>query len=167
MISIDNLPALVLLGLAILAVVAVFSHLAGPRPKFAKKRFLTDAEARLLTLLETALPSHRIMAQVAMGALLRAGEPDRRRTQSTRNRFAQKIVDFVVVTRDTAEVVAIIELDDRTHKAAKDRSRDAMTEAAGYRTIRIPSRPQPTAATLSVILADLLSPPTPLPARRP
>ena len=146
-----------LLGLAILAGLAVVGRLAGPRPKILRKPFLTDNEKRVLALLEAALPTHRIMAQVAMGALLRAGDSDRRRAQATRNRFDRKIVDFVVVTRDTAEVVAIVELDDRTHRAEKDKSRDAMTIAAGYRTIRIPSRPQPNAQSVAAAVADLRS----------
>jgi very-short-patch-repair endonuclease len=109
--------------------------------------------------LEAALPHHRIMAQVAMGALLRADEVDRRRAHSTRNRFSQKIVDFVIVTRDTAEVVALVELDDRRHSTAKDAKRDAMTAAAGYRTIRIPSRSQPSAESVRKAV-DERRPPT-------
>jgi Protein of unknown function (DUF2726) len=85
---------------------------------------------------------------------LKAAGPDRKQANAARNRFAQKIVDFVVVTRETAEVVAIIELDDRTHSAAKDARRDAMTASAGYRTIRINSKPRSTTDSLKAALAD-------------
>lgn len=131
-----------------------------PAPQFVPKRFLTDNEARVLRFLETALPGHRIMAQVAMGALLDAGETDKTRAHATRNRFAQKMVDFVIVARDTTEVIALIELDDRTHRPAKDVMRDAMTAAAGYRTIRIPSRPRPTAASVRAAVAYLNASPS-------
>lgn len=88
-------------------------------PRFLRRQFLSDAEKRVLGYLELALPTHRIMAQVAMGALLKAEENGRKRSYASRNRFAQKIVDFVVVSPDTAEVVALVELDDRTHRAPR------------------------------------------------
>lgn len=151
-----DLAGLLLLAFLLVVVLVVLSRLVGPpAPRFARKRFLTEAEARVLGFLEAALPDYRIMAQVAMGALLAPGETDRRRAHATRNRFVQKIVDFAVVTRDTAEVVALVELDDRTHSAAKDAKRDTMTAAAGYRTIRIPSRPRPTAESVREAVADL------------
>ena len=117
-------------------------------PQFARKRFLTAREARVLPMLEAALPRHRIMAQVAMGALLQAAEASSWQAKFTRYRFAQKIVDFVIVSRRTGEVLAIVELDDYTHDFFKDMKRDAMTFAAGYRTIRIPSHPHPTFASV-------------------
>lgn len=156
-----NVIPLLLLALGVLALIAVAARHARPRPQFLKKQFLTEHEARVLQLLEAALPGHRVMAQVAMGALLRAGESDRGKAHSTRNRFNQKIVDFVIVTRDTAEVVGLIELDDRTHRPHRDAKRDSMTAAAGYRTIRIPSRPRATAASISEAVAELLRPSSP------
>lgn len=154
-----HLTGLLPLVFLLVVALAVLSLIVGPpAPRFARKRFLTEAEARVLGFLEVALPDHRIMAQVAMGALLASGETDRRRAHATRNRFAQKIVDFAVVTRDTAEVVALVELDDRTHSTAKDVKRDTMTAAAGYRTIRIPSRPRPTAESVRKAVADLAPP---------
>ena len=128
--------------------------------KFSKKRFLAESEARVLTLLEAALPQHRIMAQVAMGALLNAAGADGKRARATRNRFAQKIVDFTVVTRDTTEVIALVELDDRTHRASKDAARDTMPAAVGYQTIRIPGKPQPTAEIVSAAVAAITASPT-------
>ena len=105
-------------------------------------------------MLEAALPRHRIMAQVAMGALLQAAEASSWQAKFTRYRFAQKIVDFVIVSRRTGEVLAIVELDDYTHDFFKDMKRDAMTSAAGYRTIRIPSHPRPTFASVREAVAE-------------
>lgn len=137
---------------------ALLARIAVPSPRFVRKRFLTDAEARMLGLLEAALPQHRVMAQVAMGALLKAGESNRRRAVATRNRFSSKIVDFVILTRDTAEVIALVELDDSSHSVLKDAKRDAMTAAAGYRTIRIGSRPRPSLLSVSEAVAPLTTP---------
>jgi very-short-patch-repair endonuclease len=61
---------------------------------------------------------------------------------SIRGRFAQKVVDFVILD-DALEVVALVELDDRTHRLEKDAARDAMTAAAGYVTLRYRSREKP------------------------
>ena len=66
-------------------------------------------------------------------------------TYQQRMQFAMKIVDYVVCRPDMS-VVAIIELDDRTHDPAKDRKRDAITRAAGYTTIRHHSRHKPSLA---------------------
>lgn len=155
--------AVLILAVAALAALAAR---AKSKSRFVRKPFLTPNEARVLTLLEQALPQHRVMAQVAMGALLKAGETERKQAHATRNRFSQKIVDFAVVTRDTAEVLGLIELDDRTHNSPKDARRDAMTAAAGYRTIRLPSKPSPTAESVRAAMAELLAPVSPDPQRQ-
>ncbi|PNB46461.1 hypothetical protein C1X73_34580, partial [Pseudomonas sp. FW305-130] len=68
----------------------------------------------------------------------------RRSTPADRNAFSQKIVDFVIFDQTTGKIVALVEHDDRTHDAQKDRKRDAMTAHAGYQTIRIPASARPT-----------------------
>jgi very-short-patch-repair endonuclease len=45
--------------------------------------------------------------------------------------FSQKIVDFVAQRRSDGSIVAIIELDDRTHGSEKDAPRDEMLKSAG------------------------------------
>jgi hypothetical protein len=153
--KLENLLLWLVLATGAVLLLAVVGRLSQRKPLVTKKRFLTETEARVLAMLEAALPEHRIMAQVAMGALLQAGSKDRKKAHSARNMFAQKIVDFVVVTRATAEVVALIELDDRTHQAAKDRKRDAMTASAGYRTIRLAAGRRPTAESVRAAVAEL------------
>lgn len=148
-----GLVLILLVADAALAVLARLAKLSAPT--IARKAFLTENEKCVLGFLEAALPDHRVMAQVAMGALLTTTESDRSKASSARNRFSQKIVDYAIVTRDTAEVVALVELDDRTHRVVKDVERDAMTAAAGYCTIRIPGRPRPTAQSVREAVAHL------------
>ena len=74
-----------------------------------------------------------------------------------RGMFAQKFVDFVAQDRKTGAIVAIIELDDRTHKADKDARRDAMLASAGYKTVRWQSKAKPDTAA---IRAQLMSTPS-------
>ena len=42
------------------------------------------------------------------------------------------------------KVVAIVELDDRTHSNDKDGKRDAMLEQAGYKVVRWQSKKKPS-----------------------
>ena len=158
----DNLAPLfvALLSAALLLKALGIRDIFGP-PRPVAKRFLTPRETAMLNVLERALPHCRIHAQVAMGALLRVpANPMRKSKISDRNAFSQKIVDFVAQDRATGLIVALIEVDDRSHNAFKDRVRDEMTAYAGYRTIRVPGRVQPNYHDVLAIVAPL----RPLPA---
>jgi len=50
----------------------------------------------------------------------------------------------------------VSELDDRTHDAGSDRKRDAITNAAGYQTLRFQSKHKPTVVELADLFAKLL-----------
>ena len=61
--------------------------------------------------------------------------------------------------RATGNILALIEVDDRTHNPIRDARRDAMTAGAGYATIRIPGSVQPTFSEVRDRVAALLAPP--------
>ncbi len=140
---------------AALAALAGAALLSGRRrgrvPDVAMRRFLTGNEAEFLGRLERALPEVRVHCQVAMGALLVPRIPEgggrRRRAAfaAVRASFDRKVVDYVLQDRRSGLVLAVVELDDRTHVAERDRRRDAMMRRAGYRTIRWDSRRKPGA----------------------
>ena len=158
--TLDSLPSLNTLWpqtwwpyLLLLAAAFVIGFFLIGRPRAEKpwrvkaRPLLTDNELEFAQRLQEALPEYRILAQVAMGALLdpdldpeESSEPGR--FLSVRGRFAQKIIDFVIVD-DFYEVVALVELDDQTHDPDKDAERDEMTAMAGYLTIRYDSRQKP------------------------
>ena len=129
---------LVAVGIIALVLVLASGSSSGALPVEARQ-LLTKREREALFALEAALPHCRIYPQVAMGVLIKAksGLPAKKRA-SVRNRFAQKIVDFVAEDRQSGELL-LIEVDDKMHDAAKDKRRDAITAAAGYRTIRVPA----------------------------
>ena len=150
---------IVVLGLLILIVVLAAALLLAltraHSPPVVAKRLLTPREREALIELERTFPQFRVYPQVAMAALLktRKGLP-RAAEISARYCFDRKIVDFVLEERSSGEVRAIVELDDRTRDAAKDRSRDALTQAAGYRTFRIPSAGRLELQVLRAALSD-------------
>lgn len=127
----------------------LFRPVSAERPWRVKSRpLLTENELEFCRRLEAGLPEYRILAQVSMGALMEPdlsaeelGEPGR--FLSIRGRFAQKVIDFVVVD-EGYQVMALVELDDSTHDAVKDAERDRITEMAGYLTIRYDSRQKPS-----------------------
>lgn len=124
---------------------------------YSPKEFLTQNEQEFFLRLKRALPDHHVFTQVAMGSLLNPSvpraDPDYNRI---RNRFAQKIIDYVVLD-ENLKVVALIELDDRTHVEKKDADRDAMTAAAGYKTIRYQSKTKPSVERIHADLFGTLA----------
>lgn len=119
-------------------------------PWYSKKALLTDNETEFFLRLRAAAgDDFVVLAQVSMGALMSpSNRVPRNQRAGVRSRFAQKIVDYVICSPRTMEVVALIELDDRTHSKHKDQQRDAMTRGAGYPTIRYESRHKPSIAAI-------------------
>jgi len=121
------------------------------QPSYKAKALLTDNELEFLIRLESAVPELRICPQVAMGAILDPAvsrKHDPKRYFKLRGAFAQNIIDFVAMDRRSGAIIAIIELDDRTHSVEKDAKRDAMLSSAGYRSIRWQSKAKPDTATI-------------------
>jgi hypothetical protein len=121
---------------------------------YKRRKLMTDNEEEFFGRLVVALPDHYIFTQVAMSALLDTASSDKRKAHGDRLRIAQQRVDYVVCTR-SCEVVAVVELDDRTHSHTKDQLRDARLEQAGIRTVRFQTRQKPK---VDVIRAMILGP---------
>jgi hypothetical protein len=130
--------------------------------KFKQKALLTANELEFLRRLEAAAPELRFCPQVSMGALLdpAVSRSDGKAYYRLRGMFSQKIVDFVAQRRNDGAIMAIIELDDRTHNSGEDTKRDSMLASAGYKIVRWHSKTKPDAAA---IRAALLPSPVPAP----
>lgn len=109
---------------------------------YRRRKLMTDNESEFFGRLVVALPDHYIFPQVAMSALLEAASNDKKKALSDRLRIAQQRVDYLVCTK-SCEVVAVVELDDKTHSRTKDELRDSRLEQAGIRTIRFQARSKP------------------------
>jgi hypothetical protein len=79
------------------------------------------------------------------------GKLPRKKRWAVRARFDRKIADFVVCDRQSLNVIAIVESDDRTHTAHADQQRDAITGTVGYRTIRFQSMRKPTESEIAAL----------------
>lgn len=125
-------------ALVVLMVVGALTQkgAAGSSEKPRRRWVLTKNEAAMYHRLVQALPDKLILAQVSFGALLTA------RSKGARNRFDRKMADFVVCDK-ALQVLAIIELDDISHrgKEGRDAARDKLLLDAGYRVIRYPRIP--------------------------
>lgn len=136
---------------AVLVLFAFFLKLQSQQSKdlYKLKPLMTDNEKEFYVRLVEALPNHYIFSQVALGALLQPNiKGNNRKYYSVRGTFSQKIADYVVCDK-AMKVVAIVELDDRTHNASKDGKRDLMLEQAGYTVVRWNSKKKPTAQEIA------------------
>lgn len=139
-----KMNTLLLLIAALLVALVLVAVLKNGKGKSAQKNaeaprrkpFLTEREQAMHNRLTQSLPDLAVFAQVSFGALLTA------KSYAARNTFDRKMADFVVCDR-AFQVIAVIELDDKTHKNKKeeDAKRDALLERAGYRVIRYANVP--------------------------
>ena len=123
--------------LLFLAMLAVRGNAKSRAPlRLQRKPVMTAREQQMYRLLQTALPECTVLAQVAFSALVTA------KGWANRNRFDRKVADFVLCSQQL-NVIAVIELDDRSHlgRERQDGERDAMLRLAGYVTLRYANFP--------------------------
>ncbi|MEB3753746.1 DUF2726 domain-containing protein [Acinetobacter sp. MD2(2019)] len=109
----------------------------GNRTPITGKRPLTMNEQPMFIRLIESLPEYGVLAQVAFSSFMTA------KGYATRNLFNRKVADFVVIDKNF-NVVAIVELDDSSHKGREnnDANRDALVNEAGFRVIRYNRTPE-------------------------
>jgi len=134
-----------------------------------EKPILTDNEREFFYRLQRALPDFHVFPQVAASAILQVSPTASRSDHySLFGTFAQKRVDYVICERDSLAVIALIELDDRSHDSSKDKKRDALFSEAGYQVIRFDSRRKPSKKQIEDYFARLVGLPVlpPMPELR-
>jgi very-short-patch-repair endonuclease len=129
------LPLLLLVAAALVfALRWALARMGGARFKL-KSPLLSPPEQELYLKLVDALPDHIVLAQVAFSQMIRVEGGNDRENFRKRLTARQKVADFVVCDR-AFRVVAVVECDDSSHDAEKDRKRDEIVKEAGAPTIR-------------------------------
>lgn len=142
--------------LLLLATIRSLRNLRFWQSYLRSKPILTANEKEFFYRLQRALPTYHVFPQVSFSALITLDPQLSDNHQfSIRRRYGWKIADFVICKPDTFAVLAVVELDDRTHNASADRKRDALMRAAGYQTLRFQSKHKPTVAELADLFARL------------
>lgn len=135
--------ALVVLVVIVRVLMARQQAGAPTKKDLRKKPPLTEREQGMFFRLCKTFPEHVVLSQVAFSALLVSKQ------QATRNGYNRKFADFVLCTK-SFHVVAVIELDDSSHRGreAADSDRDTWLTTAGYKVVRYAQIPD-TARLLS------------------
>ena len=112
---------------------------------FEKEKLLTNPEKVLYFRLIEALPDYCVFAQVQLSQLMSVKKGHD--FKQWFNRINRMSADFVV-TNKAMEIIAVIELDDRTHlragRVAADRKKDHALLSAGIEVIRCNVSEMPT-----------------------
>jgi hypothetical protein len=140
--SMTLLLAALFVALVLIALTLARAKTSDRAGAYRQHALMTDNELEFFSRLVAALPEHYIFPQVAMSALLEPSSSDKKVAHSDRLRIAQQRIDYVVCNK-RCEVVAVVELDDRTHSRAKDKVRDDRLAGAGIRTVRFQARQKP------------------------
>lgn len=110
---------------------------------FHQKTPLTIEEQKLYWKLKKALPDYEILSQVSFNAFIVTKGDNQKERHAKHNTARQKVADFLICDRGF-NVIAVIELDDKSHNKEKDEKRDAMLKEAGIKTQRYRVKQLPT-----------------------
>jgi hypothetical protein len=126
----------------------------------AARGLMSEREKSLYQNLISLYPDHKIFVQVALSQLVDVAR-DHPERMAIRARFKQLVADFVLCRPDLT-IVAVIELDDRTHLRADRKRADARKSKAladaGLRLVRIPAGAIPPIGKLRALIEAGRSP---------
>lgn len=149
--------SLLILGVAVIAMILIVKirsnggHVDSIWPYYAK-RPLSQPEQVLYFRLVQALPERIILAQVQLSRML--GVKKGNKYQAWLNRINRMSVDFVICNKDYS-VVAVIELDDKSHqrddRRAADAKKDRALTSAGITIVRWQAKSIPNVTMIQSI----------------
>ena len=116
---------------------------------------MTNNELEFFHRIRRAVLDGYVFPQVAMSGLIEPANAGGDSYQAAFRRISQKRVDYVVFDA-SMKLLAVIELDDRTHNSKKDAVRDAQFMSAGIPTLRYESKTKPTEAKIQADLVAIL-----------
>jgi hypothetical protein len=139
----DSVPWFWAAGGVLLALLLVLVLVRSRKPRYRRQPVMTANEREFYGRLVAACPGCQIWPQVPILALVRPDAKTGTRAFWLAFRaISNTRVDWVIA-RDM-EVLAVVELDDRSHDPRKDARRDQVLRSCGYRVIRFASHRRPT-----------------------
>lgn len=142
--TIENLSWTWLAGSSALGFLLALVLFLTRKPRYRRATIMTENEREFYERLLAACPGCQIWPQVPILALVRPDAKEGSRAfWMAFKRISNTRVDWAIVK--DLEVLAIVELDDRSHDARKDAQRDRILKSCGYRVVRFNSsrRPHP------------------------
>lgn len=124
----------------------------------------TAAERSFLGVLDAAVSdNYRILGKVRVADILSPQKGlDRKNWQIAFNKISAKHFDYVLCTKDTLEVIAVIELDDKSHNKKSVAARDAFVnsacESADLKLLRFPAKARYSIGEVAEIIKSNLNP---------
>ena len=153
MFDFSAIAILIVVAIAIV-IVSAFTRKGGSA-RYQRRPLMTGNEREFFRRLTDALGGQfHIFPQVSMGAIIEPVTRDKKRRLADFRRISQKRMDYLICDRDMS-VVAVIELDDRTHSPMNDNRRDDFLGTAGIRTIRFRSKQKPSVAEIRIGISNL------------
>ncbi|MEM9159499.1 MAG: DUF2726 domain-containing protein [Verrucomicrobiota bacterium] len=169
--GIQTLPLLLcFVGLLALAAIAVFAKVGSiligagrsdALPYQRRKALFSKAERSFLGCLEAALEGRlRVFGKVRIEDLISVRGVSGSRRASARGRIKSRHVDFALCCPDSLEVLAVIELDDASHKSPKsieaDRWKSAIFKSAGLPLLRFAAKRAYSLSEIEAALSESL-----------
>ena len=110
--------------------------------RYRRRPVLTGSEREFFYRLQRALPECRVCPQVAVAALIEPTGIGRLR-RTALNSIDGKRVGFAIFAEDM-QLLAVVELDQRSRPTRDDLARDACFASAGIRTVRFHAKRVPS-----------------------
>ena len=118
---------------------------------FEKQKLMSHPEQVLYFRLREALPEYCIFSQVQLSQLMRVKKGHD--FKQWFNRINRMSADFVVTDKSMA-IVAVIEVDDKTHqrpeRIEQDKKKDKALKSAGIHVFRWPAMPMPNVEEIKI-----------------
>lgn len=156
---------IVLIAIIIVAI-ALFSKFTVKGHAYQTKGPLfTPAERSFLSILDSAVSNnYRIFGKVRVADVISPKKGmDRKNWQAAFNKISAKHFDYVLCCKDTLKVVAVIELDDKSHKKKSSQARDkfleSACESANLKLVRFPAKASYKVSEVSEKIENTINPP--------
>lgn len=137
-----GMTVLILIALLFVAAIKSKKPAGTTEHKYLAKPLLTNNEKEWFTAIRGAVPHAHVFGQVALNQLVKAANGQQWR--SAKNKIDPRSIDFVVLNTEL-KVLLAIEIDDRSHQAAKrqadDQKKNVALRSAGIPLLRIPATP--------------------------